>query len=188
MGRRVVRTVVVVVVVLGGLLAIAAGLHLYESEPMDDMRQRADVIRLPQDFVLVSESYSPGAMGFFGAVPHLERVYHAPWPGLCDSLRELGSHLGGPTGLAPVSREYVEQMCNYGAWHGSGWRGWIRNYPHYEVRLTAWRPGFAQGLMWDRPQGFLVLFPRYDQVPNAKIIIPEGRARVAVELIAHRGR
>src|SRR5437867_1933425 len=69
MARRIVRTVVVVLVVLGGLLAIAAGLHFYESEPMDDMRQRADVLLLPRDFVLVSESYSPGAMGFFGALP-----------------------------------------------------------------------------------------------------------------------
>ena len=146
MARRVVRTVVVVLVVLGGLLAIAAGLHTYESEPMDDMRQRADVLPLPQDFVLVSESYSPGAMGLFGALPHLERVYHASWPGLCDSLRELGSHLGGPTGLAPVPREYADQMCNYGALHGSGWRGWIRNYhrvasgicPGADVGETPW--------------------------------------------------
>ena len=187
MARRVVRTVVVVLVVLGGLLAIAAGLHIYESEPMDDMRQRADVLPLPRDFVLVSESYSPGAMGFFGAVPHLERVYHASWPGLCDSLRELGSHLGGPTGLGPVPREYADRMCNYGALHGSGWRGWIRNYRHYEVRLTAWRPGFALGPMWETPHGFLVLFPRRDLVPGPRIVIPEGRARVAVELIAHRG-
>jgi len=188
MARRVGRTVVVVLVVLGGLLAIAAWFHLSESEPMDDMRQRADVLPLPQDFVLLSESYSPGAMGFFGSVPHLERVYHTSWPGLCDSLRELGSHLGGPTGLGPVPREYADQMCNYGAWHGSGWRGWIRGYRHYEVRLTAWRPGFARGLMWERPHGFLVLFPRRDQVPDPRIVISEGRARVAVELIAHRGR
>jgi len=183
----VVRTVVVTAVVLGGLLAIAAGFRLYESEPMDDMRQRADVLPLPQDFVLVSESYSPGAMGFFGSVPHLQRVYHAPWPGLCDSLRVLGSHLGGPTGLAPVPKQYADQMCNYGALHGVGWRGWIRNYRHYEVRLTAWQPGFGQGPMWERPNGLIVLYPASDQVPGPKIVIPEGRARVAVELIAHRG-
>ena len=41
--------------------------------------------------------------------------------------------------------------------------------------------------MWETPHGFEVLFPRHDQVPNPKIVIPEGRARVAVELIAHRG-
>ena len=187
MARRVVRTVVVVLVVLGGLLVIAAGLHIYESEPMDDMRQRADVLRLPQDFVLVSESYSPGAMGFFGAVPHLERVYHASWPGLCDSLRELGSHLGGPSALGPVPRQYADQMCNFGALHKSGWWGWIRNYRRYEVRLTASRPGFARGPMWETPNGFFVLFPRRDPMPGPKIVIPEGRARVAVELIAHRG-
>jgi hypothetical protein len=183
----VVRTVVVAAVVLGGLLAIAAGFHLYESEPMDDMRQRADVLALPRDFVLVSESYSPGAMGFFGSVPHLERVYHAPWPGLCDSLRVLGSHLGGPTGLGPIPMQYADQMCNYGAFHSVGWRGWIRNYRRYEVRLTAWRPGFGQGPMWERPNGLFVLYPAGDPVPGPKIVIPEGRARVAVELIAHRG-
>ena len=104
MPRKMGRTLVVVLAVLGGLLAIAAGLHFYESEPMDDMRERADVLRLPKDFVLVSESYSPGALGLFGSVPHLERVYHASWPGLCDSLRDLGSHLGGPTGLAAVPK------------------------------------------------------------------------------------
>src|SRR6266850_2533009 len=178
MSRKVVRTVVAVVIGLGALLALAGVLHVYESEPMDDMRQRADALPLPRDFVLVSESYSPGAMGFFGSVPHLERVYHASWPGLCDSLRELGSHLGGPTGLGPVPREYADQMCNWGAWHGSGWRGWIRNYRRYEVRLTAWRPGFGQGPMWETPSGFLVLFPRNDQVTIPKIVIPEGRARV----------
>ena len=188
MPRKVGRNVVVVLAVLSGLLAIAAAFRFYESEPMDDMRQRADVLRLPQDFVLVSESYSPGAMGFFGSVPHLERVYHAPWPGVCDSLREMRSHLGDPTGLAPVSKDYVEQMCNFGAWHGSGWTGRLRNYPHYEVRLTAWRPGFAEGPMWENVHGFVVLFPRHDQVPAPKIVIPEGRARVAIELIAHRGR
>lgn len=186
MARRVVRTVVVVLVVLGALLAIAAGLHLYESEPMDDMRQRADVLPLPKDFVLVSESYSPGASGLFGSVPHLERVYHASWPGLCDSLRDVGGHLGGPTGLAPVPRQYADEMCNCGVWHGAGWRGWIRNYRRYEVRLTAWQPGFGQGPAWETPHGLLVLYPANDQLARPKIVIPEGRARVAVELIAHR--
>jgi hypothetical protein len=181
------RTVSLVLAVLGGLLAIAAGFHFYESEPMDDMRQRADILRLPKDFVLVSESYSPGAMGFFGSVPHLERVYHASWSGLCDSLRDLGSHLGSPSGLAAVPKEYADQMCNFGALHGAGWQGWIRNYRHYEVRLTAWRPGFAQGPIWETAHGFVVLYPRQAQVPGAKIVMPEGRARVAVELIAHRG-
>ena len=187
MARRVGRTVVIAAVALGALLAIAVVLHVYESEPMDDMRQRADVLPLPQDFVLVSESYSPGAIGFFGAVPHLERVYHASWPGLCDSLRGLGSRLGGPSGLAPVPREYSDQMCNCGAWFKSGWRGWIRNYRHYEVRLTARQPGLAQGPMFERPHGFLVLYPRHDQAPDPKIVIPDDRARVEVELIAHRG-
>jgi hypothetical protein len=154
---------------------------------MADMRQRADVLPLPKDFVLVSESYSPGAMGLFGSVPHLERVYHASWADACDSLRELGGHLGAPTGLAAVPREYADSMCNVGAWHASGWTGRIRNYQHYEVRLTAWRPGFAEGPMWEHPHGFIVLFPRREPVPDSKIVIPEGRARVAVELIAHRG-
>ena len=188
MARRVVRRVVVGLVVLGVLLAIAGVLRLYESEPMDDMRQRADILPLPKDFVLVSESYSPGAMGLFGAVPHLERVYHASWPGLCDSLRDLGSQLGRPTGLAPVPRQYADQMCNCGAWYGSGWRGWIRNYRRYDVRLTARGSGLAQGPMLERPNGFLALYPRQDQVPKPRIVIPEGRARVDVELIAHRGR
>jgi len=137
MARRAARTVLITLVVLGVLLATAAGFHVYESEPMDDMRQRVDVLRLPRDFALVSESYSSGAMGFFGSVPHLQRVYHASWPGLCDSLRDLGSHLGGPTGLAPVPKQYADEMCNYGVWHKSGWLGWIRNYRRYEVRLTA---------------------------------------------------
>ena len=123
----------------------------------------------------------------FGAVPHLERIYHASWPGVCDSLRELGRTVGAPTGLAPVSREYAEQMCNCGAWHPSGWWGWIRNYRRYEVRLTAWRPGFARGPIYDRPRGFVVLVPTHDQMSDPKIVIPDGRARVAVELIAHRG-
>ena len=74
MPRKAGRTVVVALAVLGGLIAIAAGFHFYESEPMDDMRQRADVLPLPKDFVLVNESYSPGAMGLFGSVPHLERI------------------------------------------------------------------------------------------------------------------
>jgi len=187
MARKAIRTVVVASVVLVALLAIAAVFHLHESEPMDDMRQRADVLPLPMDFVLVSESYSPGALGLFGAVPHLERIYHASWPGLCDSLQHLSGQLGRPTGLVPVPREYAHQMCNFGAWHGSGWRGWIRNYRHYEVRLTARRPGFAQGPMFERPGGFLVLYPTHDSVPAPKIVIPEGRALVDVELIAHRG-
>jgi hypothetical protein len=151
------------------------------------MRQRADVSPLPKDFVLVSESYSPGGIGFFGAVPDLERIYHASWPGLCDSLREIASRLGGPTGLAPVPRHLADQVCNCGALSGSGWQGWIRNYRHYEVRLTAWRPGFGEGLAWESPHGLYVLFPSDAQVRNPKIVIPEGRARVAVELIAHRG-
>jgi hypothetical protein len=187
MARRAVRTLVIASIALGALLAIAAGFHVYESEPLDDMRRRADALPLPQDFVLVSESYSPGAMGLFGALPDLERVYHAPWPGLCDSLRGLGSRLGGPSGLAPVPRGYAGQMCNCGALHRSGWWGWIRNYRHYEVRLTAWRPGFARGPVWETPNGFLVLYPSYDQTSSPKIVIPKGRARVAVELIAHRG-
>jgi hypothetical protein len=188
LARRVVRTAVVVALVaLGALLVIAAAFHVYESEPMDDMRQRADALPLPSDFVLASESYSPGAMGFFGAVPHLERVYHASWPGLCDSLLDLGSHLDGPSGLAPVPRQYANDMCNCGALYRSGWWSWIRNYRRYEVRLTAWRPGSAEGPQWDTPHGFIVLFPRPDRVPDSRIVIPPGRGRVAVELIAHRG-
>lgn len=187
MPRKMGRATVVVLTLLGGLLAVAAALHFYESEPMDDMRQRADALRLPREFVLVSESYSPGALGLFGSVPHLERVYHASWTGVCDSLRELGSHLDGPTGLAAVPREYADQMCNVGAFHAAGWQSRIRNFRRYEVRLTAWRPGFAEGPMWDTAHGFVVLYPVYHQAPGAKIVIPEGRARVAVELIAHRG-
>ena len=187
MARKAVRTIVIGSVVLGALLAIAGVLHLYESEPMDDMRERADVLPLPKDFVLVSESYSRGALGLFGSVPHLERIYHASWPDLCDSLRELGTEIGPPTGLAPVPSKYAHQICNCGAWHKSGWRGWIRNYRRYEVRLTAREPGSAQGPIFERPHGFLVLYPTYDQVPDRKIVIPEGRAWVEVELIAHRG-
>jgi hypothetical protein len=173
--------------VFGGLLAIAAVLHLYESEPIVDMRERADHVPLPRDFVLVSESYSAGAMGFFGSVPHLERIYDASWPGLCDSLRALGGRLGGPDMLAPVPREYADRMCNCGASVRAGWRGWIRNYRRYEVRLTAWEPGFSRGPAFERPIGFLVLYPKRDQVPDPKIVIPEGRARIQLDLIAHRG-
>jgi len=185
--RKLVRVAVVVLIVLVALVATAAAFHVYESEPIVDMRQRADAFPLPTDFVLVSESYSPGGMGFFGAVPHLERVYHASWPGLCDSLRALGSHLGGPNQLAPVSKEYAEQMCNCGAMPKTGWRGWIRNYRHYDVRLTAYQPGLAKGPMFDYPHGFGALYPRRLPTAEAKIVIPDGRARVDVEVIAHRG-
>jgi hypothetical protein len=187
MARKVARPIVVVSAVIAAFLAIAGGFRLYESEPMDDMRGRANVVPLPKDFVLVSESYSPGAMGFFGAVPHLQRVYHASWPALCDSLRNLGGRLGAPTGLAPVPQAYADQMCHCGASMTTGWQGLIRNYRHYEVRLTAWRPGVAQGPMFDRPLGFIVLYPRPDPVQGPSVVIPEGRARVEVELIAHRG-
>ena len=63
----------------------------------------------------------------------------------------------------------------------------MRNYRHYEVRLTAWRPGFARGPIWEHPHGFIVFFPRRGQAPDAKVVIPEDRARVEVELIANRG-
>jgi hypothetical protein len=188
MARRLARSILVVSAVLAALLAIAAAFRFYESEPMDDMRPRADALPLPKDFVLVSESYSPGALGWFGSVPHLQRVYHASWPGLCDLLRELSGRVGKPTGLAPVPKPYADQMCNCGASHPSGWLGWIRNYRHYEVRFTAWRPGSAQGPMFETPRGFIALYPRPGPVlPDQRIVIPEGRARVEVELIAHRG-
>ncbi len=142
------------------------------------MRQRADLIHVRRDFVLVSESYSPGALGFFGSVPHLERVYHAPWPGVCDALRTLGGHLGRPTGLAPVPRDYADhQMCNCGAQLGSGWRGWLRNYRHYEVRLTAGirdSPGTRCGR---GPGVTSCSFRPRGPVIDEKIVIPEGRAR-----------
>jgi hypothetical protein len=169
---------VIVLVVLGVLLAIVAGFNFYQSEPMDDMRQRADALPLPKDFVLLSESYSPGEMEMFGSVPSLERVYHAPWPGLCDSLRDLGDHMDGPTNLAPIPRQYADSLCYCGALYGSGWRGWIRNYRHYQVTLTAWRPGFLKGHAWERPSGFLLLYPSYGPVTEARIVIPDGRARV----------
>jgi hypothetical protein len=47
--------------------------------------------------------------------------------------------------------------------------------------------GICSGPIFDRPQGFIVLCPRHDAEPNPKIVMPDGRARVEVELIAHRG-
>jgi len=182
-----IRAILVILAVLTALVAIAGAFRFYESEPMDDLRQGADAIPLPKDFVLVTESYSPGASGMFGAVPHLQRVYHASWPGLCDSLHDLGDRLGGVNMLAPVSPEYAERMCNRGASQKTSWRGRLRNYRNYEVRLTAWRPGFAEGPVFDRPEGIILLYPRRGVTTDQKIVIPEGRARVDIELIAHRG-
>ena len=189
MPRKAVRTVLIVLAVLGALVAIVgAGVYLNTSEPVGDMRQRADALPLAQDFVLVSESYSEGALGLFGSVPHLNRVYHAAWPGLCDTLQNIAGRLGGPTGLARVPQQYADRMCNVGAWYGSGWGGRIRNYRHYEVRLTARSPEFAHAVVLDYPIGFWVLYPKPGGRADAKIDIPEGRARVDVDLIAHRGR
>ncbi|HET9325516.1 MAG TPA: hypothetical protein VFQ05_01960 [Candidatus Eisenbacteria bacterium] len=186
--RRFARPVIVVSVSLVVLLAVAGWFRLRESEPMDDMRRQADVVALPKDFELVIESYSEGATGWFGSVPQLHRIYHASWPAVCDSLRDLGARLGEPTGLAPVPRENADQMCNCGAWVKAGWRGRIRNYSRYEVRLTARRPGSFEGPMFEHARGFTVLYPTYEPMPGPKIVIPEGRARVEVDLIAHRGQ
>lgn len=186
--RKFARPVIVVSVSLVALLAVAGWFRLRESEPMDDMRLQADVVPLPKDFVLVSESYSEGATGWFGSVPNLHRIYHASWPALCDSLRDLGARLGEPTGLAPVRRENADQMCNCGAWVKAGWRGRIRNYSRYEVRLTGRWPGFTPLPGFEHARGFIVLYPTYGPTPGPKIVIPEGRARVEVELIAHRGQ
>ena len=54
--RRFARPVIVVSVSLVALLAVAGWFRLRESEPMDDMRQQADVVALPKDFELVIES------------------------------------------------------------------------------------------------------------------------------------
>ena len=173
-----------VVVVLVVLLAVGGvAFYLAAPESMEDMRLRADALPFPKDFVLVSESYrGPG----FSSPPSLQRVYHASWPGLCDSLRNIGDRAGDSLGLAKP-RGYEGRICNFGVWYPAGWRGWCRNYRHYDLRVYAWDPELVQGFPPDFPNGLFVLYPRSDGVPGP-ILIPAGRAKVLMQLIAWRGR
>src|SRR5258706_480156 len=112
----------VILIVLGVLLVCTATfLYLFLSEPTDDLRQRADHIPLPGDFVLVREEYRGSALGLFGAPPDLERTYHAPWPRLCENLGRMSEHLGPPLGLAKVPPDLTDHMCCFGAWYPAGW-------------------------------------------------------------------
>ena len=176
----------IVLIVLG--LLIVCGwvlLRLAAFEPMEDMRQRADALPLPADFVLVSESYR--GMGIDGSPAVLERVYHAAWPGACDSLRRLQDRAGPPLGIAAVPRAYADSMCNHGAWYPAGWRAWFGNIRNYDLRLYGRAPGFGTAFL-SYPQGLYVLYPRMDSLPPRPIVIPAGRARIDIEIIGHRGR
>jgi len=177
-------TVAIAVVTL--IVATVLILRFYFGDPLGDMRTRADALKLPGDFVLVSESYTVG--GFLGSSPHLTRTYHAPWPGLCDSLRGLARRSGQELELGEPARESADRMCTLGAWYPSGWRGWFRNYRRYLLRLTARGGDLANLPGFDRPMGFIVLYPRYDDVPDPRIVIPPGRARIDVELIGYKGQ
>jgi hypothetical protein len=115
MVRKVLGTVAVVLLAIGGVAA-----YLAEPEPMEDLRLRADALPIPSDFVLVSESYMGRG---FSTPAELERVYHASWPGLCDSLRSIHDRVGDSFEMAQP-RGYEGRMCNFGAWYPAGWRSW----------------------------------------------------------------
>ena len=187
MARRA-RAATIALILLGLLVVNGWFLsHFVAFEPMEDMRRRADALGLPADFVLVSESYSPGALGIAGAAPHLRRVYHAPWPGACEALRAVEQRAGPPIGIGAVPYDYVDRMCNFGCWYPAGWRGRIRNFHNYDLRLYARAPGFASEA-FALSMGLIVLYPRTDSLPYPRILIPAGRARIDVEMIGHAGR
>lgn len=176
------RLALVALFVIGGV-----GIYLYASEPMDDMRHRADALSVPSNFVLVSESYSAGAMGFMGSIPVLQRTYHALWSGVCDSLQSIRDRSGEPLDMAGIPPDLADQICEFGAWCPAGWLGWCRNYRHYELRLSARAPEMIRKMGPLMPR-FEVLYPKPNDNPGVTFTIPDGRAMIDVELIALRGR
>lgn len=177
-----------ILIVLGVLLAGAATLlYLYVSAPTADMRQRADRLPLPGDFVLVREEYGGSTLGLFGTLPDLHRTYHAPWPSLCENLGRMSERLGPPLGLAKVPRELAEHMCSFGVWYPAGWRGWIRGYRNYDVRIFAYEPGFLEShRIHPAIDSTLTLEQLKELYPDR--YIPAGRALVQIQVIGQRGR
>jgi len=181
MVRKVFVTVAVVVVALLAIGGVVVYLAAYE--PIDDMRLRADALPIPSDFVLASESYRGRG---FGTPAELERVYHASWPGLCDSLRSIHDRAGDSFDIAQA-RQYEGKICSFGAWYPAGWRSSWRNIRHYDLRLYAWDPELVQGMPPWWPSGLYVLYPKSDGTPDT-IKIPAGRAKVLVQMFATSGR
>jgi hypothetical protein len=181
------RILVTIPVVLGGfVLVVCVWSYLSFSEPEADMRARADAIRLPSDFVLVTDKYSPGAMGLFGSLPDLERTYHAPWPGLCDSLRAVRDRSGPESGLAQPPRDLADRMCNYGALTPAGWRGWIRSYRTYDLRLYGREGGMLAEARHTLKADTVSLSREQLEELYPEMFFPPGHAKVTLQLIAHR--
>jgi len=182
------KVVRVVAIVLGALIAIlAVFVCVYVSEPMDDMRARADALPLPSDYVLLSESYSPGATGFMGSMPHLSRTYHAPWPGPCEALMSIRDRVGKPYQTPKMPADLRGEICQMGTWYPAGWRGWYRGFWHYDLRLRAVDPEMAHTFGPDMPR-FQVLYTAPGIENPLQIVVPPGRAEVVIDLIAWRGQ
>jgi len=182
---KAVRVVAIVLVTLTASLATVA--YLFVSEPMDDMRARANALPLPSDFVLLSESYSAGAMGFMGSMPHLSRTYHAPWPGPCEALMSIRDRVGTPYETGKMPADVRDRICQLGTWYPAGWRGWTRGFFHYDLRLRAADPEMAQKFGPDMPR-FDVLYTAPGIENPLQIVVPPGRAEVVIDLIAWRGK
>jgi hypothetical protein len=181
MVRKVLLAIAVVVVAILALGGIAYYLATYD--PMRDMRARADALPIPSDFVLVSESYRGRG---FSTPAELERVYHASWPGLCDSLRSIHDRAGESFDMGQP-RGYEGRMCFFGAWYRAGGASRFRGIRHYDLRLYGWDPEMVAGMPPDWPNGLFVLYPKVGGPPDT-IRIPAGRAKVLVQLFASRGR
>lgn len=188
MARKMARVVVTVLVVIVALVTIGGViLYLSWSEPYDDMLARANAMGIPSDFVLVSEKYSPGAMGLMGSLPDLERIYHAPWPGLCDRLGEMRDRLGKESGLVQPPAELKDKICSHGALYPAGWGGRIRSYQTYDVRIYAWEPGLIEKSRPIPPDTVnLTLEQQKELYPE--MFFPAGHAKVVIQLIAHKGQ
>lgn len=180
MGRKVLIVLAVVFVVLVAIGGVF--FYLASYEPLEDMRLRADALPIPSDFVLASESYrGPG----FGTAAQLERVYHASWPGLCDSLRSLRDRVGESFDMAE-SKGYEGELCAFGAWYPAGWRSRWRNIREYDLRLHGRSPELVREMGPDWPHGLYVLYPKSAAAPDT-IRIPAGRAKVVMQMFG-RGR
>jgi hypothetical protein len=181
MVHKVLVTVAIVLVVLFAIGGVFIYLAAYE--PLEDMRLRADALPIPSDFVLASESYRGGG---FGTPAELERVYHASWPGLCDSLRSIRDRAGESFDMGEP-KGYEGKLCFFGAWYPAGWRSRWRNIRDYDLRLYGRSPELVQKMGPDWPHGLFVLYPKSDGTPDT-IRIPPGRAKVVVQMYGTSGR
>jgi hypothetical protein len=133
--------------------------------------------------VLVSESYSPGGMGFFGAVPHLERVYHASWPGpvrLAAGARQPPGRTQSTRARSPrntPSRCVIAAPCPRPG--GGAGSGTIATTMCASPRTS---PDLRRARCSITRTAFGTLYPRRLPTAEAKIVIPDGRARVDVEV------